>query len=55
MVLGDKSYQLNLSRLAFSFQGAISMEYLQNATIKRTRELSEHSKIIADEVKASGK
>jgi len=30
------------------------MEYLQNAGVDRIRELSEHSKILADEMKANG-
>jgi hypothetical protein len=55
MVVGDKSYQLNLSRLAFSFKGSIGMEYLQGVGANRIKELSEHSKAIADEIKASGK
>jgi len=54
MVLGDKNFQLNVSRLAFCFQGAISMEYLQNVSVKRIRELTDHSKVIANEVKAGG-
>jgi hypothetical protein len=54
MVVGDKDYQLNLSRLAFSFKGAISMEYLQSVGIRRIQELTEHSKVIAEELKKDG-
>lgn len=54
MVVGDKDYQLNLSRLAFCFQGAVSMEYLQNVSVKRVRQLTDHSKVIANEVKTGG-
>ena len=54
MILGDKSYQLKLSRLAFSYQGAISMEYLQSVGYRRINELSEHSKVIAEDIKNSG-
>jgi len=55
MVLGDKGYQLNLSRLAFSFQGALSMEYLENCSVNRIRELTKHSQVIAEEVRISGR
>ena len=54
MVIGDRGYQLNLSRLAFSFKGAISMEYLQSVGADRVKELTEHSKVIAEELKNSG-
>lgn len=54
MVVGDKSYQLSLSRLAFSFRGAIGMEYLQGVGVDRVKELSEHAKAIAEELKNSG-
>ncbi len=54
MIVGDVSYQLTLSRLAFSFRGALGMEYLQDVGADRVRELTEHSKAIAEELKASG-
>lgn len=54
MVLGARDYQLQLSRLAFSFRGAVSMDYLQNATIARVQELNRHARTIADELKAHG-
>ena len=54
MVVGDKDYQLSISRLAVSFRGALSMEYLQGAGMWRIQELNEHSKTIAEEIKADG-
>lgn len=54
MVVGDKDYQLSLSRLAFSFKGSISMEYLQGVGMWRIQELVEHSNTIAEEIKADG-
>lgn len=54
MVVGDNSYQLNLSRIAFAFRGAVGMDYLQNAGVRRVKELTEHSKTIAEEIKANG-
>lgn len=55
MVVGDGGYQLNLSRLAFSFKGALHMEYLQSVGADRIRELSEHAKAIAEELKNNGR
>lgn len=55
MVAGDRGYSLNLSRLAYSFQGAISIEYLEAASVRRVRELSKHSESIAREIEARGK
>jgi hypothetical protein len=54
MVIGDKSYQLNLSRIAVSYQGAISMDYLDNAPCSRIKQLSEHITIISKELKNNG-
>lgn len=54
MVVGDAGYQLNLSRLAFNFKGALRMEYLENASVARIRELTKHVEIIAEELKANG-
>lgn len=54
MLVGDKGYQLGLSRLAYSFNGSISMEYLQSVGAPRIQELNEHSNIIAGELKQNG-
>lgn len=54
MVVGDHNYRLNLSRLAFSFRGAIRMEYLESASVARIQELTEHAKVIAEELKDGG-
>jgi hypothetical protein len=54
MVVGDRDYQLSLSRLAFSFQGAVGMEYLQSAGVHRIQELGKHAGLIAEEIKAGG-
>lgn len=45
---------LALSRIAFSFNGAVSIEYLENAAPERVKELSQHLKVISDEVKRNG-
>lgn len=50
IVVGDKNYQLNISRLAYSFQGGLDMRYLQECTVDRIKELSGHSKTIANEI-----
>ena len=55
MVVGGADYQLNLSRLAYSFQGAISMEYLQNAAVERIQELNKHASAIREELNQHGK
>lgn len=55
MVVGSDGYQLKLSKLAFSFGGGISMDYLQSAGAGRIKELSDHSKIIAEEIESRGK
>ncbi len=54
MVVGDNSYQLGLSRIAFAFRGGVGIDYLQNASIARVQELAGHSKTIAGELKANG-
>lgn len=54
MVVGDGVYQLNLSRLAFNFRGALSMDYLQCATIARIRELTGHVQTISKELESNG-
>lgn len=51
MVVGDSGYQLQISRLAAAFNGAIGMEYLQDAGYARINELCEHSQIIAEDMK----
>ena len=51
MVVGGADYQLNLSRLAYSFQGAVSMDYLQGATVERVQELNKHAGTIREEIK----
>lgn len=54
MVVGDPSYQLNLSRIAFNFKGAANFEYLEAASVERVQQLSKHLKAIAEELKTSG-
>lgn len=54
MVVGDPAYQLNLSRLAFNFKGSIQMEYLQDVGVARVKQLTEHSKAIAEDLKQNG-
>lgn len=51
MVVGDPNYQLNLSRLAFSFKGSVSIEYLESVGPGRIHELGKHLKIIGEELK----
>lgn len=53
--MGDKEYPLQLSRLAYGFNGAISLEYLENVSYRRVMELNNHAKAIAEEVKSGGK
>lgn len=53
-MISDGDYQLNLSRLAFNFKGAVGMEYLQCADTARIRELIRHVKAISGELKADG-
>ena len=50
IVIGDRNYQLNLSRLAYFFKGAVSMDSLQDASTHRVRELVNHSKVISEEL-----
>ena len=54
MVVGDKGYQLNLTRLAFSFNGSISMDYLQDVGVQRIQELSKHANVLREELKKNG-
>ena len=54
MIVGSADYQLGLSRLAFNFRGALSMEYLQNASAERVIELNRHSEAINEELRGNG-
>lgn len=54
IAVGSKGYQLNISKIAYQFNGAVSMEYLQNCSFERINELVNHIEIIAKEVN-SGK
>ena len=54
IVVGDKSYQLKLSKLAYSFRGALSMQYLQDQGYGRILDLTDHAEQIAKELN-SGK
>ena len=54
MIAGDRSYRLNMSRIAAAFRGGVSLDYLEAASVHRVRELSEHTKAIAEEIKANG-
>lgn len=51
MIVGNKGYMLSLSRLAFSFRGAVSIEYLENAPVARIRELNAHLTKLSEEIK----
>jgi len=50
IVVGDEGYQLKLSKLAYSFRGALSMEYLQDQGFYRIVDLSSHADVIAQEL-----
>jgi len=52
MIVGGKDYQLNLSKLAYGYNGALSMSYLESVGYKRARELNDHLSIIASELKS---
>jgi len=49
-VLGGKDYQLGISKLAYSFRGALSMEYLQDQPLSRIVELNKHADQIAKDI-----
>lgn len=51
MVIGGDGYQYRLSRLSYSFRGGLGMEYLENQSIHRIKELEDHSRKLAEEVK----
>lgn len=51
MIIGSDNYQMSLSRLAYNFNGSISMDYLENASCYRIKELNEHLNVIADDLK----
>lgn len=53
-MVGDKDYQLKISKLAYSFRGALSMEYLQDQGFSRIVDLTDHANVIAQELN-SGK
>lgn len=48
MTVGDDDYQLSLSKVAYNFNGAISMDYLENAPCSRISQLYDHSKVISE-------
>jgi hypothetical protein len=50
MVVGNTRYQLQLSRLAYSFRGAIGMDYLQDQQYSRIQELTDHAAEIAEDL-----
>jgi len=49
-VVGDEGYQLKLSKLAYSFRGALSIDYLQDQGYSRVFDLSDHANQIAQEL-----
>jgi len=51
MVIGSHDHQYRLSRLAYSFNGGLGMRYLQEQGINRIKELEDHSRKLAEEVK----
>lgn len=51
IVVGGDDYQYRLSRLAYSFRGALSMDYIQTQGFKRINQLTEHANKMADELK----
>lgn len=51
MAIGHHGYQFRLSKLAYNFNGALTMEYLESVPILRIEELIKHANIISDELK----
>ena len=51
IVVGDKDYQFRLSKLAYSFNGALSMHYLQDQGFSRINDLVGHANKISEGLK----